>query len=55
MSIVKFQREKLQDYRQELRFLCCARRLMMFYVSMKCHEIILNGFQVIKRTLNNYC
>ena len=40
-----FKGEYLQNFRRELRFLCCARRLMMLYVSMKFHETILNGFQ----------
>ena len=37
-------------YRQELQFLCCARLLMMLYVSMKFSENILKGFQSIERT-----
>ena len=51
MSIVKFKRGiTTKLYRKELRFLYSARRLMMLYISMKFHENILNGFQVIERT-----
>ena len=42
-------------YRQDLRFLCSAHRLMMLYISMKFHENILNGFQVIEQTQNYHC
>ena len=42
-------------YRQELRFLCSARRLMMLYISLKFHENIMKGFQVIERTRNEHC
>ena len=38
-------------YRQDLRFLCSARRLIMLYISMKFHENILKLF-VIERTQN---
>ena len=34
-------------YRQEFRFLCSARRLMMLYISMKFHDNILIVFEVI--------
>ena len=44
-----------KNYRQELRFLCCAHRPMMLYISMKFHENILKGFQVIERTRNDHC
>ena len=37
-------------YGQELWFLCSAHRLMMLYISMKFHENILNGFQVLEQT-----
>ena len=44
--IVEFQRGITPKmYRQELWFLCSARRLMVLYISMKCHENILNGLQ----------
>ena len=36
--------------KKELRFLWSARRLMMLYISVKFHENIVNGFQVMKRT-----
>ena len=42
-------------FRQELRFLCSACRLMMLYISMKFQENILNGFQVIEQTQNYQC
>ena len=42
-------------YRQELRFLCSARRLMMLNISIKVHENILNGFQVVERTRFYHC
>ena len=42
-------------YGQELQFLCCACRLLMLYISMKFHENILKGFQVIERTHNDNC
>ena len=45
MTIVKFQRGITTIlYRQELRFLCSVRRLMMLYISMKFHDNILNVF-----------
>ena len=54
--IVKFQREITPKiYRQVLLFLCSACQLMMFYISMKFHENILNGFQVIEWTQNYNC
>ena len=54
MIIVKFQRGiTTKLYRQELRFLCSAYCLRMLYVSMKFHDNILNGFQVIEWTRNN--
>ena len=37
-------------YRQELQFLWSACGLMMLYISVKFHENILNGFQVIEQT-----
>ena len=53
MTIVKFQRKiTTKLYKQELRFLCSAGRLMMLYISMKFHDSILSSFQVIERTQN---
>ena len=53
MTTVKFQtRITTNMYRQELRCLYSARRLMILYISMKFHNNILNGFQVIERTRN---
>ena len=37
-------------YRQELCFLQSVHFLVMFNISMKFHENILNGFEVIERT-----
>ena len=42
-------------YRQELRFLSSARRLMMFYISVKFHENTQIGVRLIERTRNYYC
>ena len=42
-------------YRQELQFLYSVGRLLMFYISTKFHENILNGFQVRERTQNYHC
>ena len=57
MTTVKFQRgiTKKKTYRQELRFLSSVCSLMMLYNSMKFHENILKGFQVIDRTRNDHC
>ena len=56
MSIVQIQRGiNLKVYKQELWLLCCARRRVMLYISMKIHENILNGFQVIERTRIYHC
>ena len=55
MTTVKFQRgitTKLS--RQELRFLCSAHHLTL-HISMKFHENILKGFQVIERAGNDHC
>ena len=41
-------------HRRELRYLCYASRLMVLHISMKFHENILKGFQVIKRTRNDH-
>ena len=40
----------IKMYRQELQFLWSARGLMRLYISVKFHENILNGFQVIEQT-----
>ena len=40
----------LKIYIQELWFVRSARRLMLFNISMKFHEDILNRFQVTERT-----
>ena len=53
-----FKGEKLKNYnvyRQELEFLCSAHCLMMLYISIKSHENILKGFQVMERTRIYHC
>ena len=40
---------------KSFKFLCCARPLIMFYVSMKFHENILKGFQITEQTRNDHC
>ena len=56
MTFVRFQRGiTTKLYRQELLFLCSARRLVMLYISVRFHENILKGFQVLKRTRNDHC
>ena len=42
-------------YRQEEQFLWSARHLIILYMSIKFHENILNGFQVIQGTQNYHC
>ena len=42
-------------YRQELLLLCSAHHVMILYISIKFHENILNGFQVIEGTQNYHC
>ena len=51
---VQFQNSRT-IYRQELQFVCSARRLMMLYISIKFHENILNGFQVKEWTRIYHC
>ena len=36
--------------KSELRFMCSARRLMVFNVSVKFHENMSRGFKVMERT-----
>ena len=56
MTIVKFQRGFTQKkYRQELQFLWSAHHLMMLYISLMCHDTILNDFQAIERTQKDHC
>ena len=55
ITIIDFKELITKMYRQDLRFLYSARRLMMLYISMKFHENILNGFQVIEGTQNYHC
>ena len=38
------------NVKKRLMVLVASRRLMLLYISMKCHENILNSFQVIERT-----
>ena len=48
-QISKGNNYKRKLYRQELRFLCSARLLMMFNISMKFHD---NGKQIVQLTRN---
>ena len=51
LKIVNTQREitpKVEN--PELRFMCSARRLMVFNVCVKFHENMSSGFKVIERT-----
>ena len=51
MKIVNTQREitpKVEN--PELRFICSARRLMVFNVCVKFHENMSSGFKVMERT-----
>ena len=53
MKIVNTQREitpKVEN--PELRFICSARRLMVFNVCVKFHENMSSGFKVMERTRN---
>ena len=47
----KVQRAITKTYKQDLLIFCVLRRLMMLNICMKFRQDILNGFQVIKRTL----
>ena len=38
----------------ELRFMCSARRLMVFNVNVKSHENMSSGFKVMERTRKLY-
>ena len=50
-KIVNTQRAITQEVvKPELRFLCSARRLMVFNVCVKFHENISSGFKVMERT-----
>ena len=47
----KVQRAITKTYKQDLLFFCVLRHLMMLNICVKFRHGILNGFQVIKRTL----
>ena len=50
-KIVNTQRAITQKVEKtELRFMCSARRLMVFKVCVKFHENMSSGFKVIERT-----
>ena len=52
MKIVKTQRAITPKVgKPELRFMCSARRLMVFNVCMKFHENMSSGFKVMEQTL----
>ena len=51
MKIVNTQRAVTPKVRtQELRFMCAARRLMVFNVCVKFHENMSSGFKVMEQT-----
>ena len=51
MKIVNTQRAITPKVgKTELRFMCSARRLMVFNVCVKFHENMSNGFKVMGRT-----
>ena len=55
MTIMKFQRGiTTKLYKTRVTFLFSARHLIMLYISLKFHENILKGFQVIERTRNDH-
>ena len=50
-KIVNIQRAITQKVEKpELRFMCSARRLMVFNVCVKLHENVSSGFKVMERT-----
>ena len=51
MAIFNIQRAiSLKVGKQELRFMCSARRLIMFNICVKFHENMSSGFKVMVRT-----
>ena len=51
MAIFNIQRAiSLKIEKQELRFMCSARRLMVFNICVKFHENMSNSFKVMERT-----
>ena len=51
MKIVNTQRAITPKVgKPELRFMCSARHLMVFNVSMKFHENMSSGFKIMERT-----
>ena len=51
MTIFNIQRAiTLKVGKQELRFMCYARRLMVFNISVKFHENMSSGFKVMEQT-----
>ena len=51
MAIFNIQRAiTLKVRKQELRFMCSARRLMVFNICVKFHENMPSGFKVMERT-----
>ena len=51
MAIFNIQRTiTLKVGKQEVRFMCSARCLMVFNICVKCHENMSSGFKVMQRT-----
>ena len=51
MAIFNIQRTiTLKVGKQEVRFMCSARCLMVFNICVKCHENMSSGFIVMQRT-----
>ena len=51
MAIFNIQRAiTLKVGKQELRFMCSARRLMVFNICVKFHENMSSSFKVMERT-----
>ena len=51
MAIFNIQRAiTLKVGKQELRFMCSARCLMVFNICVKCHENMSSDFKVMERT-----
>ena len=51
MKIVNTQRAITpKEGKPELRFMCCARRYMVFNICVKFHGNMSSGFKIMKRT-----
>ena len=50
MAIFNIQRAISLKLEKQLRFMCSARRLMLFNICVKFHENMSNSFKVMERT-----